>query len=157
MLRAEHPDDQPVGHVKLVGPTMLGAAVRCYSRNTNALAMVSMLLDLLTPAAAHNVVARTDGNGSTGLMDACRVTPQSTSLVQTLLSIGASTTINKSDAAGTTALMIASQRAFTPAVQLLLEHGADVDQVDTVGHTALWHACDAVSYTHLTLPTICSV
>lgn len=122
--------------------TMLGAAVHCYTSNPNPLDLVVQLLDRLTPTSAHTVIARADGNGSTALMDACRLVPSSFQLMQTLLLIGATTTINVSDDTGASALMIAARNSFTSGVQLLLQRSADISQVDALGHTALWHSCN---------------
>lgn len=48
--------------------------------------------------------------------------------------------VNKSDADGRTALMVAAFDGYTGVVELLLDHGADVDHLDGAGRTALMYA-----------------
>ena len=122
MLHGDHAGREPSGS-PTIGPTMLSAAVRCYSRNPNPADMTLQLLDRLGPSAALSVVRKADNNGSTALMDACRTLPPAVQVVKMLLSIGAAATVNATDATGASALMLASRNDFTPAVQLLLEHG----------------------------------
>ena len=142
MLHGDHAGREPSGS-PTIGPTMLSAAVRCYSRNPNPADMTLQLLDRLGPSAALSIVRKADNNGSTALMDACRTLPPAVQVVKMLLSVGAAATVNATDATGASALMLASRNDFTPAVQLLLEHGADTDTVDTLGHSALWYSCEA--------------
>ena len=48
--------------------------------------------------------------------------------------------VNKADAEGRTALMMAAFDGYTEVVELLVEHGAEVDLCDGAGRTALMYA-----------------
>ena len=78
------------------------------------------------------------------------------------LLIGGNADVDSLDArTGATALHVASAAAQHACMRILIGLGAAVGRQDKSGCTALHRACDsdasAVSYTHLTLPTICSV
>jgi len=94
------------------------------------------LAELLLKAGA-NPNAATRNGALTPLFMACR--NGSAPLISALLAAGASA--NSVNAAGTSALMAASAAGNPAAVQLLLEHGADVNAKETArGQTALMFA-----------------
>jgi hypothetical protein len=122
---------------------MLGAAVRCFSVNPRAFHMSLFVIPLLDTGSRQELMAASDGHGSTALMDACVTVPPSISLVRKLLAAGAQAVINASDTAGQTALMLAAQRDFSAAVRHLVDSSANIEQRDNGGRTALQHACEA--------------
>jgi hypothetical protein len=125
-------------------PTLLSAAVRLYSEDRVPLNLVLQLLGRLDAASARAILSTTNG-GWTVLMDACRMIPQEDELVQVLLAAGAGATVNASNGDGLTALMIASRHGLTSATRLLVQHQADIDQLDAYGRSALHHACEMVA------------
>jgi len=123
---------------------MLGAAVRFYNLNPTAFDVVEALMSAFDDTDAHKVLSAADATGSTALMDSCRMTPPSAALLDRLLALpGVLATVNGSDVEGHTALMFGARHSFAEAVRRLSAGGADVEERDLAGHTALWHACDA--------------
>jgi len=123
---------------------MLGAAVRFYNLNPTAFGMVEAVLREFDDASTHKVLSASDATGSTALMDSCRMAPPSTALLDRLLALpGALATVNASDVEGHNALMFGARHSFAEAVRRLSASGADFEERDFAGHTALWHACDA--------------
>ena len=140
-----HAASEPGEHASNVWePSMLGAAVRYFPDNPRAFEMTVTLLRGLDDADARAVVSADDGAGSTALMDAVMAVPSSPSLLDQVLALpGATATINASDVEGRSALMRAARQNFGDAVRVVSASGADVEQRDHAGRTALWHACDA--------------
>jgi len=124
-------------------PSMLGASVRYFTTNPRPLETALLLIPLLDAHSRQEIMAATDGNGSTALMDACVATPPSIALVRALLAAGANVVVNATDVGGRTALMLAASRDFADAVRELIEGASDVEQRDSSGRTVLQHACEA--------------
>lgn len=123
---------------------LLSNAARLYSENRVPLGVALQLLGRIDTDSARTVLA-TPVAGSTVLMDACRIVPHEPDLVRLLLAAGANTAVNASGSERLTALMLASRLAFTSGVRMLVEHSADVDQLDAHGRTALHHACETAA------------
>jgi ankyrin repeat protein len=98
---------------------------------------LQMLRALLAAGAYVNAPARI--NGDTPIHAACRNGNAAT--VEALLKAGAS--VNSTNKLGTTALMLASAAGNPEAVQVLLDHGVDVNAKESIrGQTALMFAAD---------------
>lgn len=127
-----------------IGTGLLSVAVRLYSENRVPLGVALQLLGRLNSLTAHTIFA-TAADGTTALMDACRIVPHQRDLVHLLLIAGAGSAVNASGSDGLTALMLASRFNFTSATQMLIDHSADVDQLDAYGRSALHHAVEAAA------------
>ena len=131
--------------IKGAPSSLLSAVVRLYPLNRVPLGMALQLLGRLDSETARTVWLSRGDDGATALMDACRMVPRADDLVQLLLAAGAGTTMNASDSDGRTALMFASRDPSSTATRLLVDHHADVDQLDAYGRSALHHACETVA------------
>ena len=99
-------------------------------------------------------VLRESGTNGTALIEAVRM--GSAELVQILLDAGAAISINTlhlcADCAGLSPLMVGARlKEGELILRLLLDAGADVNQEDLTGCSALHHACDASELTAVSL------
>ena len=164
------------GDVKVVKLLLKHCDVECinnsnYSYGT-ALAAASRaghvdIVDLLIKCGAD--CNKSGENGTTPLCEASRA--GHVDIVDLLIKCGAD--CNKSGENGTTPLCKASEAGHVDIVDLLIKGGADCNKSGEFSRTPLYQAsraghadivdllikggADSVSYTHLTLPTICSV